>query len=175
MPLPPKGDPTRPLHLAIRSTRLLGIFFLLIGMLAMLPFMLAMRRSGLTAAWLPLSIGGCYLVPGVMYLICGIFLGQKRGWAVILGIVLASLHAIMTLLLIGSIFGQLGSIPGRSDSPMLIIISAIFLLILAALGQMIYHLAKSFESIRVYDAQTLRGFEPLRVQPIQQDSDATPR
>ena len=36
--LPPKGDPRRPLHLAVRSTRLLGVASVLCGLVVILAF-----------------------------------------------------------------------------------------------------------------------------------------
>jgi len=38
MPLPPHGDPSRPLHLAIRSTQTLGVASVLFGLVFVLAF-----------------------------------------------------------------------------------------------------------------------------------------
>jgi hypothetical protein len=48
----------------------------------------------------------------------------------------------------------------------LYIVIGIEALVIAALGQLIYHLCKSFESIRVMRSQDQRGFEPLHVRPV---------
>ena len=51
MALPPKGDPQRPLALAVRSTRILGILFIGLGLCGTLPMMLAPAAAGCPSAW----------------------------------------------------------------------------------------------------------------------------
>ena len=76
MALPPKGDPRRPLHLAIRSTRNFGVFFVLVGSFAATRIVLT--RAGqkgvifvpspaVLLAWL------LYLVPGTLFLLFSVF------------------------------------------------------------------------------------------------------
>lgn len=160
MALYPKGDPRRPLQLAIRSTRLLGIVFILFGSLASLGFVSRPRGAVLIVEIVAV---GVWLVPGVLYLICAIFLQRRQPWAVVLGLVLASLQAVAALaLMVSSVFGAL---------PAGIIGAMIWE---AALGQLIYHLAKSFDAIR-YEPQPAYGFSPIMAaEPAAADVDEEP-
>jgi len=165
MPLPPKGNPRRPLHLAIRSTRLLGIVFLCFGMLVMLPSLMFLRRGGAGMSIMLFSLISAmfYLGPGVLYLICSIFLKQRKFWAIVVGLVLASLHLVF--LFAGS-FAYVAVLLSQEFSPWMIAPAVMIIAFILALAQLIYHLAKSFEAIK-YPPDEQRGFEPLMVQPIE--------
>lgn len=158
MALPPKGDPRRPLHLAARSTRVLGIIFILIGCLASVSVIGVGVGSAtrLIALVVPVVI---FLGAGSGYLIVSIFLKRRAFWAVVTGLVIASIHAAIAVLgLAGMAITVIA--PDRN------VFIPIFVLVLwlAAMAQLIYHLSKSFAGLRLAD-EAFRGFEPLRVQP----------
>jgi hypothetical protein len=160
MALPPKGNPRRPMHLAIRSMRLLGIIQLCFVALTMLPMLLMMRRGfGMSFAVVELASATLYLVPGIMYLVCAIYLKRRAFWAIIVGISLASIQLLF--LLIGAVAFMIFLIGAQPPGTAWIPLGVIGILILA-LVQLIYHLAKSFEAIK-YPPDEQRGFEPLLI------------
>ena len=168
MSLPPRGDPRRPLHLAIRSTRLLGVVLLLFGTCALAPFMyMLLSGSGAAAsmppAWTTMMIVLLYLGPGMLYMVLSVFLGRRQHWAVVCSLVLSSLLAIFFLVAFTGFAVSLLSNPQPSN----VVLGAIISLFALAVGQLIYHLSKSFEAIRHPPfGQEIRGFEPLPVRPV---------
>ena len=155
MALPKRGDPRRPLFLAIRSTRLLGIVLILFGLLALIPMMLVRRTRLIPLIFL--GVGLIYITPGILYLLCAIFMKQRKSWAIILALVVASLQLLFTLFSAAMIGFQ---------SRINIIPLVIVLILFAALGQLIYHLSRSFEAIKYAPPEEQRGFEPMILQPI---------
>jgi uncharacterized membrane protein YqjE len=162
MALPPKGDPRRPLHLAIRSTRLLGGLFVLFGICGMAPALYIMRGGPGPAAGLLLASGTLmYLVPGLLHIVFSIYLGHRKFWAVVGALVLASIQLLFV------VFGAIGVVamtisaagPGQ---PFTTIMLLLIVFVAAALAQLIYHLSKSFESIKYppYGIE-VRGFEAI--------------
>ena len=168
MPLPPRGDPRRPLHLAIRSTRLLGGLFVVIGLLALgLPMLYMFRGGGAGPMAITLAVGAmAYLVPGIAYILCAIYLRRRQLWAVIVGIVLASIQLLLVL------FGLVGIAVGLANAGsvvpvFLFVYLGLIVLVGVALAQLIYHLARSFEAIKHPPfGEEIRGFEPLPVAPL---------
>lgn len=165
MALPPKGDPRRPLHLAVRSLRVLGVILVLFSLCTLGPTTLPMLRSGRGGpgnfpVFLVLAVL-VYLVPGVLYLVFSIFLARRERWAVIGGLVLASVHGALSLLALVSmaLVAATGQVPGPAVIPLVVMA-----LVVVALAQLIYHLARSFEAIRYppFGVEE-RGFEPLNV------------
>ena len=155
MALPPKGDPRRPLHLAIRSTRSLGIVLILLGSLVLLVGLV------LTQSRLLVVVSIIYMSPGIGFLVIAIFLKRRATWAVTAGIVLASLTGLFALLaLVGSVVGLARS-PRGASTPDLVALGIVVLVVLAV-AQLILHLAKSYESIRTAEPE-VRGFEPIAV------------
>ena len=154
MALAPVGDPRRPLQLAIRSSRLLGIIFTLIGVIVCAVFGLtssrmAGRMIGMRSMF-QMLVALVYLVPGVLYLVFAVFIGKRQPWAIVGTMVLSGLHGVMALIAcIGAAIG--GNIIGL----------VICVLWLSAMAQLMYHLSKSFESIRADAEYSPRGFEPL--------------
>jgi len=155
MPLYPPGDPRRPLQLAVRSMRWLGIFLTGIGLLILVSFAFLARRGGVVSRLTLLSTL-VYLGPGVLYLLFAIFLARKQRWAVVAGLILASIQAILAAILFVVVLTQ---------GPEAWLAIAVSGLLLAALVQLIFHLSKSFEAIRLTEI-TQRGFEPLPVQTL---------
>jgi len=164
MAVPPRGDPRRPLHLAIRSTRMLAIIFLLIGTLV--SFLLLMqggvpRRGGMlfTGAFLFFYVG-----PGAVYLVTAIYLKRRQFWAVVVGLVLASVQSLFVLFAIAGIFI---TVVRQSGASIAIFPVAVLIFILLALAQLIYHLALSFDAIKYAPVEEQHGFEPLMAQPVE--------
>src|SRR6266536_82642 len=138
MSLPPKDDPRRPLHLAVRSTRLLGIVLLGFGGFAALLFLMIPRQAGVSL--LPEMFLGLlvYFVPAVIYLITSVFLKRRHLWAIVVGIVLASVNLVLIL----AAFGAVLFVGWTSNRDAAIVIPIIVLcLFILALAQLIYHLA----------------------------------
>jgi hypothetical protein len=159
MPLPPRGNPERPLRLAIRSTRLLGIVFLCFGAISLVPLAFYRARGpGFAFTLFYVLASLVYLTPGIGYIICSVFLSKRQPGAIVATIVLAVLNVLF--ILFG--FGVLLVTVARNNDPLMpyilipIAIGAIFIL---ALIQLIYHLSKSFEALR--HPPTPHGFAPI--------------
>jgi hypothetical protein len=172
MALPPKGDVRRPLHLAVRSTRLLGILFVLFGTctLGSLFYGLAGVRGGVGGAGQPevvamTAASAVYFTPGVLFILFSIFLKQRKTWAVVGAIVLSSLCVL--LLLIG-MFGLVMAASVADMPPAVFFITAgVVTFVALALGQLIYHLARSFQAIKQPPfGEEERGFEPLPARQV---------
>jgi hypothetical protein len=163
MALPPKGDPRRPLHLAARSMRVLGLLLLIVA--SCVGFSLS-RMRGIGAAsglvWIKLIMIGVfalYAAPGVCYFIFPIYMMRRKLWAVIASIVLVSVHLLFALLgFSGIIFSTL--MTPNQQTPVTLIPLVVIFLVIAALGQLLWHLSKSFEAIKYMPAEE-HGFEPI--------------
>ena len=168
MALPPRGDPRRAMHVAARSMLVLGCLFLLLGTCVLLPALTrAFPGRGGPMMWSSVFGVAVFFLPGVGYVVASVFLGRRQLWAVVVGLVLASVHALLVALgVLGMVVG-LVSTGGREPMPLLIVL-VIWGLLLLALGQLIYHLSRSFEAIKLPPyGQEVRGFEPLPVaQPV---------
>jgi hypothetical protein len=176
MALPPKGDPRRPLVLAIRSTRLFGILFLLFGLCSTLPMLMMRGRfmgmRGAGSGGISLIMLAVYVVmpmlvyfgPGIAYLITSVYLGRRTGWAIVLGLVVTSIHLLMMLLAgvgVGAMIVSVSQDPRQSGIIMVVLAATLVCVFIAALIQLLYHLAKSFEAIKYVPPDTQYGFEPI--------------
>ena len=181
MALPPKGDPQRPLALAVRSTRFLGILFTGLGMCGTVPmFLVGVRGIGRGGAGggggMPLASMGLaaistivmYFGPGALYLVCSIFIARRRTWAVITAMVLAGIQILFLLVGLGGLaIMYLSAAGARSSSAVYLLIPlALVVFIILALAQLEYHLSKCFEAIRRAPLDVQRGFEPLQPAPV---------
>lgn len=171
MALPPKGDPTRPAHLAARSTRLLGILLSLLGVLAVLATAGEIRyilRGSSRMRWyaiVPVAISFGMLGFGIGLLVIVRPVRRMRVWAVITGMVMTSCLLAVSLLYLVLTVWMLswyapGDIPPRALIPV-----ATELFALVAFGQMLMQLIQAFKH-RKNDPNFMRGFAPLMVQPI---------
>jgi hypothetical protein len=161
MALPPKGDPQRPLHLAIRSCRAAGGLFFLSGLGAAASVFLNPTRKG------PPPIGAilgaiAQFGPGVAFYVLAYFLKKRHLWAVIVALVLASLAFVITLAISLVLWWAMRAAPlispiGRID----LILLAIIGLVLLEMGRLIYQLARSFDAIRYLPEAERRGFESI--------------
>jgi hypothetical protein len=173
MALPPKGDPQRPLHLAVRSTRVLGILFIALGACGMLPmFYLGLARGRTPGGGMPMGAMAMlgistilfYFGPGAAYLVCSIFIARRRTWAVITAMVLAAIQLLFITFGLVALLVMFLSAGARSLG--ILIALAIAVLLILALAQLEYHLSKCFEAIRRAPIDVQRGFEPLPAVPV---------
>ncbi len=116
-----------------------------------------------------------FVVPAVLYLIIATYVQQRREWAVIAGIVIASLHGLCAIVgLIGLLI--LTHVTGLG---FIIAPSLGALLFIAATTHLIYMLSRAFGALHVAgDAGGRRGFEPLQdedPQSHQRDTTKFPR
>jgi hypothetical protein len=157
MTLPPKGDPQRPLRLAVRLMRVLGTAFVALGLISVLPYLLMMRGRGMGVPFFMFTSVGFYVVPGALYLVCAIFLARRKQWAVVVAI---ALDALQLGLMLFALVMVLIYAPWMSEQLLLIPIGAlaVFTLVLGALA---YYLMKSFRAIREQPPELERGFETL--------------
>ncbi len=164
MALPPQGDPRRPLHLAIRLMRLLGGIFVLVGTCATVPFFIrGGGRAGVgVSAWFLIVNVAFYLVPGAALFVLSTHLARRRIWAVVASIRLASMMGFV--ILAGIAVMLVLAVAERADWVMIVPI-ALMTLMLVAVGQLIYFLARSFAAIRS-PAPEERGFEPIMALPV---------
>lgn len=105
-----------------------------------------------------------YVGPGAIYLVTAIYLKQRKFWAVVVGLVLGSIQLLVALGETVNLlyFVMRSSIASFRGFGMGILISlGILIFIDLALGQLIYHLALSFEAIKYTSVEQQHGFEPL--------------
>ena len=161
MPIPPKGDPRRPLHLAIRSMRLLGGILILFATCVGATFVLRVSGSSRRPPIAALISILLYLLPGASFILLALFLARRQLWAVVASICLASMALLGALLaLLGLLISAFG--PHADFQPVLLVPLGVTAIVVAALVQLIYHLARSFTAIRIAEPQE-RGFEPIMV------------
>jgi hypothetical protein len=166
MALPPRGDPQRPLFSAIRSMGLLGvvlILFSLIGILQILFSASTTMRSNIDVVFL---FGSIFLAPGILYVLCAIFLEHRRKWAAIVGLVLASMQllaaVIIVVVLVIAISPQ--KLVQFFGAEPVIMVAIVHFLLIVTLARLVYHLSKSFKTI---GKSPQRGFEPIMIPPTQ--------
>lgn len=168
MALPDKGDPTRPLHLAARSSRLLGMLMVLLGTLVLAVALFTRsgsRGTALNQMSLMLFIGAAiYLLPGIALMVIVRPLRNGKMWAIVTGMGLAGILLLFATLSLGGTVLQL--IYGRGS----LVALAVSAFAVLAFGQMLMHVIQGYRNRRnAPDAQ--RGFEPLMVQPIPPSED----
>jgi hypothetical protein len=162
MAIPPKGDPQRPLHLAIRSCRAVGGLFFLSGLGAVAGVFLNPTRKG------PPTIGAilgaiAQFGPGVAFFVLAYFLKKRHIGAVILALVLASIAFLITLASFVMLWWATHLMPIGTVG---LILLAIVGLVLLEMGRLIYQLARSFDAIRYLPEAERRGFEPIFQPPL---------
>jgi len=180
MALPPKGDPTRPAHLAARSTRVLGILLTLLGALAVLAvsgdirYMLRGGR-GMWYALIPAAMALGLLGFGIAMLAIVRAIRRMSVWAVITGMVMTSCCLAFSLFYLG-VFAWLliWRSPPPGVYPRALIPLGVLVFSLVAFGQMLMHLIQAFKH-RKSDPNYLRGFAPLMAQPVTLASSDSPQ
>jgi hypothetical protein len=158
-PLPPKDDPDRPLHLAIRSTRLLGAASVLCGLVVIVAFGYFNRYTLYRKHFIA---GGMvvWFVPGVLLATCSYFLAHRRKGAAVAAMVVAFAQGVCAATLLYF------SVTLQPVSPIPVILATLWV---AAIVQLLHYLWRSLAAIRV-DADHLRGFDltgaPRAVLPL---------
>jgi len=142
---PAEAHPYRPLLLAARSTRLLGVLFLLIGVLTPVPSL----RQGVSVFELPQDIvvaSLTHVLPGLAYLVCSLLLRRRRRTGLIVAFGLTLAHTIMVVGNLAAYF-RLLLLEGHGTRRLFISLVVGFLVV-AALGQLMWHLVKSFRVVK---------------------------
>jgi hypothetical protein len=150
-----KDDPARPLLLAIRSTRLLGIVSVVFGLMVvlMLGYFNTYHR------FRPWFIGaglGIWFAPGVGFIACAHYLELRRRLAAGVAMALALLQGLCALAAL------YGSVTLQPVTPIPIGLAALWV---AAEAQLVYHLWRSFGSISL-DTEYRHGFEVSLPKPV---------
>ena len=164
MPIPPKGDPQRPIELAIGSTRLRGIVSTLFGLVMVLVFGYFNRLQRFRPYFIGLGLV-VWFVPGVLYLAASHFMRRRSRAGVVTAMATAAGQGVFAAALL------VGTLTVQPVSPIPVVLTAFWV---AALVQLIGHLRRSFESVRL-DTEHVRGFEalgadaPRRVLPVEPD------
>src|SRR5215212_6606820 len=101
MPLPPKCDARRPLHLSALLMRLIGAFTTALAVLHVAAAVLLLPTARVT--WMNILVEGLppliYGLVGLTYILLASALLRRRWWAVVASLILASI----TLAIIGAI------------------------------------------------------------------------
>src|SRR5687768_6741411 len=94
MQIPSLDDPLRPVCLAVRSLRLLGVLFILIGLVTPVPAI----KHGHSPLALPLAVivtALSHAIPGILYFLSAALLLRGRRSAVFCAMGLAMAHFIL--------------------------------------------------------------------------------
>ena len=141
MSLPPIDDPLRPVCLAGRGLRLLGVLFILLGFVTALQ---GLRPGGsiVTMSF----VGLTHAVPGVLYLLCAALLLRGRRAGIFAAMGLAMSHFVLVAGNLAAYIRML--IVGGTSPTVLFIALTVGFLTVAALAQLMYHLVKSLSVLR---------------------------
>ena len=148
-------DPTRPLTLAIRSMRLLGICSGMFGLVFVIAFGYFNRYQTYRPHFIALGLI-VWFIPGVLFVTCSELMRQRRRRGAIGGIAIGIAQELFAVAALG--FSVL--LPPVSPVPILL-----SLLWIAALGQLLWHLRLSLPLLE-HDPQRLHGFEVRSAQPV---------
>ena len=164
MALPPRGDVRRPMHLAVRSMWVFGSVLLLVGLCGIGGSLFSLAGG----ATVPPHIGllqllgaTFYWLPGVLFIVFAVYLQRRQFWAVVGGMVVACVELL--LLLMGLAVLLVFHFAPHSDLPRaFLIVIGVMAVAAAALAQLVYHLARSFQAIREPPyGKEQHGFEPV--------------
>jgi hypothetical protein len=140
-------------YLAARSLRLLGVLFVLIGLLSLLPWIKPVLQQGKPLSRAPpgtFVTALSHALPGALYLICAVALlrGTRAGVFAAMGLAMAHLIVVVGGL---AAYARMLVVGGTTRGLLFLALTVGFLTI-AALGQLMFHLVKS---LRVLRAPTL--------------------
>jgi hypothetical protein len=140
MTIPAPTDPIRPVRLAVRSLRLLGVLFVLVGVVT------ALQGLRPHASLLVMSyVGLTHAVPGVLYLVCAALLPRGRRAGVLAAMGLALTHFVLVA---GNLAAYVQMLVAGGVPPTLLFVAlAVGFLAVAALAQLMYHLVKSLRVV----------------------------
>ena len=137
-------DPSRALQMAVRSTRLLGVLFILVGVITPLPTV----RQGTSLMSLPWPIvlaSLTHLVPGVLYWVSAELLRRRRRSAVWAALGMALFHFIIVA---GNLAAYVALLAGEEVNHRFLFTALVVgFLAVAALAQLMYHLIKSLSAV----------------------------
>jgi hypothetical protein len=179
MALPPKGDPQRPLHLAIRSGWILTGTFLVLAALSLLPLGSFANWRSVPRYWF--GVIGFLWASGGVYAVFTRQLHCRRSSAITPLEVIAAVHGAAALVLairgISNVVTILWSLrnEGGPDRIAYLLAQAALIpllpgLMILAFAQLIRNLCKSYEAIRLERGAEPRGFEPImRPRPVEQE------
>lgn len=161
MAIPPKGDPRRPVALAVNAARTLGVLSLVLAALGLIGFVMTIGTADprpLVAVFL--GVGVMFVLPGILYLAFAGNLSRYQTWAAVVLLVMASLHTVVVCVsLAGTIVSALQSNRPVSDHASMVAFNAVFL---AAGILLIVYLSQSFKVLRMYGRQPMSyGFQPV--------------
>jgi len=145
MAIPPADDALRPVLLAARSLRLLGVLFIVIGAVTPVPAL----KAGHSIVALPPAVvitTLTHVVPGVLYHLCAALLLRGRRAGVFAAMGLAMAHFILVAGNLAAYTQML--ILGGTSVEFLFLALTIGFLTVAALAQLMYHLVKSLRVLR---------------------------
>jgi hypothetical protein len=151
----PLSDPQRPLQLAIRSARLLGIVSAAFGLVLTIVFGYFNRMQLYRPHFIALGLI-VWFIPGVLFITSAAMMRQARRRGAVGAIFIAAVQEIFALAFL------VGSCLLPPVSPIPILLSALWA---AALVQLIVHL---FQSLPLLQADTHRrhGFEVAGATPV---------
>src|SRR4051812_8425076 len=149
MAVPPRGDPLRPVALAVNAARALGGVSIAIGALAIIGVATLSGGPGggevLFAAMLGTVV--LFVLPGILYFLFAGHLKQYKTWAAVVLMVMAGIHCLVILASLGGTLftasrnERYGEVAGQ------VVFYAIFL----AVGiLLIVYLSQSFKVIGMY-------------------------
>ena len=150
MQVPSKGDPQRPIELAIRSTRLLGVASTAFGLVMVFAFGYFNRFQHFRKYFIGIGML-VWFIPGVLFLTASWFMRRRSRAGVVTALATAGVQGLFA----AAIFA--GSLTLEPVSPIPVLVAALWA---AALGQLLVHLWKSLESVRL-DTAHVRGFDAL--------------
>jgi hypothetical protein len=150
MHVPPRGDPQRPIELAIRSTKLLGVASVAFGLVMVFAFGYFNRFLHFRKYFIGMGML-VWFVPGVLFLTASWFMRRRSRAGVFTALATSWVQAIFAAAIL------FGSLTVQPVSPVPVTVAALWA---AALAQLIVHLWKSLESVRL-DRGHVRGFEAV--------------
>ena len=171
MAVPPRGDPRRPLHLAVRSCRVLGVLALLCATCALAPLFVGRRGGGPMSVVATVLSLGLYGSVGTAFLVLAQYAQRRQFWAVVAALSLAGVvllfaamgAIVMAVMVLAGVFRT----PTPTPAPMTAILwgsVAVEALVAVALGQVVYWLARSIAALHLPPwPDDGRGFDVLPV------------
>lgn len=164
--IPTKGDPARPVALAVNAARTLGVLLIVVAVLVLAASGL-IRSVGDSPLVLIVLAGvvGVYGVPGALFIVFAGQLKQRKSWAAIVLIVMGGLVALLSAVAVASGAVRMAAAdPGDAAGALGPVVFAAAILASAVL--LIVHAARSLASIRVFGQSPNApiGFQPIMAQ-----------
>ena len=142
----------------------LGVVLLLFSTCPGIGTVLAIASGTGPAGWELAVAMGLYLAPGVGFVVCSVKLKRYRPWAAIVGLVLAGMGVLVSLLMVLGFFvlAVTAAEGVQSWGLLLLLIPVLFI---AAFTQLIVHLSKSFKAIRIHEMEGPQGYGFVPIMP----------